>query len=58
MRTPQGWREAYRKYVDGGWNSVPFDPEHGGQGVAVADRNRGAGDVAVGQHGLRLLPNA
>ena len=33
VRTPQGWREAYRKYVDGGWNSVPFDPDFGGQGV-------------------------
>ncbi|HEX2117465.1 MAG TPA: acyl-CoA dehydrogenase [Alphaproteobacteria bacterium] len=33
VRTPQGWREAYRKYVDGGWNGVPFDPEYGGQGV-------------------------
>jgi alkylation response protein AidB-like acyl-CoA dehydrogenase len=33
VRTPQGWREAYRKYVDGGWNSVPFEPEFGGQGV-------------------------
>jgi 3-(methylthio)propanoyl-CoA dehydrogenase len=33
VRTPKGWREAYRKYVDGGWNSVPFEPEFGGQGV-------------------------
>ena len=33
VRTPQGWRAAYRKYVDGGWNSVPFDPDFGGQGV-------------------------
>jgi alkylation response protein AidB-like acyl-CoA dehydrogenase len=33
VRTPSGWQEAYRKYVDGGWNGVPFDPEHGGQGV-------------------------
>jgi alkylation response protein AidB-like acyl-CoA dehydrogenase len=33
VRTPEGWRAAYRKYVDGGWNGVPFDPDHGGQGV-------------------------
>jgi alkylation response protein AidB-like acyl-CoA dehydrogenase len=33
VRTPKGWRDAYRKYVDGGWNGVPFDPDHGGQGV-------------------------
>jgi alkylation response protein AidB-like acyl-CoA dehydrogenase len=33
VRTPGGWRQAYQKFVDGGWNSVPFDPEYGGQGV-------------------------
>ena len=33
VRTPKGWREAYRRYVEGGWNGVPFDPEFGGQGV-------------------------
>ena len=33
VRTPSGWKEAYRHYVDGGWNSVPFDPDHGGQGL-------------------------
>src|SRR4051794_25065586 len=33
VRTPPGWREAYRKYVDGGWNALPFEPEHGGQGL-------------------------
>ncbi|MCC7276004.1 MAG: acyl-CoA dehydrogenase [Alphaproteobacteria bacterium] len=33
VRTPQGFREAYRAFVDAGWNSLPFDPEHGGQGL-------------------------
>ena len=33
VRTPEGWREAYRQHVDGGWNSVPFEPDFGGQGV-------------------------
>ncbi len=33
VRTPKGWREAYRRYVEGGWNGVPFDPDFGGQGV-------------------------
>ena len=28
-----GLKEAYRQYVDGGWNSLPFDPEYGGQGL-------------------------
>ncbi|MBL8835044.1 MAG: acyl-CoA dehydrogenase [Alphaproteobacteria bacterium] len=33
VRTPPGFREAYRHYVEGGWNSVPFPPDHGGQGL-------------------------
>lgn len=28
-----GWKEAYKAYVDGGWNSVPFSPDFGGQGL-------------------------
>ena len=33
VRTPPGFAEAYRAYVEGGWNALPFDPEHGGQGL-------------------------
>ena len=33
VRTPKGFSEAYQQYQEGGWNSVPFDPEHGGQGL-------------------------
>jgi acyl-CoA dehydrogenase len=33
VRTPQGFREAYTLFAEGGWNSVPFDPKHGGQGL-------------------------
>ena len=40
VATPDGWPDAYQRYVAGGWGSVPFDPEHGGGGfpwlVAVA----------------------
>jgi alkylation response protein AidB-like acyl-CoA dehydrogenase len=40
VTTPPGWVDAYRKYVDAGWGSVPFPPEHGGGGfpwlVAIA----------------------
>ena len=31
VRTPTGFAAAYRRYVDGGWNSLSFDPEYGGQ---------------------------
>jgi 3-(methylthio)propanoyl-CoA dehydrogenase len=36
VRTPEGFREAYRHYVEGGWNALPFAPEHGGQGLPMA----------------------
>ena len=33
VRTADGFKEAYGAFVEGGWNSVPFDPEFGGQGL-------------------------
>ena len=36
VRTPAGFKEAYAKYVAGGWNALPFAPEHGGQGLPMA----------------------
>src|SRR5574341_76105 len=31
--TPKGFKEAYRKYVEGGWAALPFDADWGGQGL-------------------------
>lgn len=33
VRTPDGFKEAYRQFIDSGWNGMPFDPEYGGQGL-------------------------
>src|SRR5688500_15611781 len=33
VRTPPGFRDAYRKFAQGGWNALPFGPEWGGQGL-------------------------
>ncbi|GEP10487.1 acyl-CoA dehydrogenase [Methylobacterium gnaphalii] len=33
VTTAPGWREAYRAFVDGGWNGLGARPEHGGQGL-------------------------
>ncbi len=30
--TPDGFKDAYREYVDGGWPAVPFPAEYGGGG--------------------------
>jgi len=32
VTTPDGFREAYKAYVDAGWNGVAFPPEYGGGG--------------------------
>jgi 3-(methylthio)propanoyl-CoA dehydrogenase len=36
VRTASGFKEAYRKFVEGGWNGLPFPEEHGGQGLPSA----------------------
>ena len=33
VRTPTGFKEAYAKYVEGGWPALSCDPEFGGQGL-------------------------
>jgi alkylation response protein AidB-like acyl-CoA dehydrogenase len=33
VRTPAGFKDAYRQFVDGGWNGLPFPEEWGGQGL-------------------------
>ena len=33
VKTPTGFKEAYQKYVEGGWPALSGDPEFGGQGL-------------------------
>lgn len=33
VKTAKNFREAYQEYQQGGWNSVPFPPDFGGQGL-------------------------
>jgi 3-(methylthio)propanoyl-CoA dehydrogenase len=33
VRTAPGFAGIYKEFVAGGWNSLPFDPEFGGQGM-------------------------
>ena len=33
VRTPAGYREAYRAFVEGGWPALACDPAYGGQGL-------------------------
>ncbi len=36
VRTPDGFVDAYRQFVEGGWNALAASPEHGGQGLPHA----------------------
>ena len=33
VKTPEGFKEAYEAFVEGGWPSLAHDPEWGGQGL-------------------------
>ncbi|MCW5636722.1 MAG: acyl-CoA dehydrogenase C-terminal domain-containing protein [Rubrivivax sp.] len=35
VRTPKGFKEAYAKYVEGGWPALSVEPEFGGQGLPI-----------------------
>src|SRR3954470_13969374 len=36
VRTPPGFRDTYRRYVEAGWMGLQCDPDYGGQGVPVS----------------------
>lgn len=33
VRTPKGFKEAYKAFCEGGWTGLSCDPEYGGQGL-------------------------
>ena len=35
VTAPAGFKEAYAKYVEGGWPALGCDPEYGGQGLPI-----------------------
>ncbi|HSW06217.1 acyl-CoA dehydrogenase C-terminal domain-containing protein [Aquabacterium sp.] len=35
VTAPKGFKEAYAKYVEGGWPALSCDPDYGGQGLPV-----------------------
>ena len=39
VTTPQGFKEAYKQYIEAGWPSLSADPEYGGQGLPVVLNN-------------------
>ena len=35
VTTPPGWKELYRRWIDGGWNALSGPVDHGGQGLPL-----------------------
>ena len=35
VETPEGWRDAYRQFVENGWGSLSFPTAYGGQGLPM-----------------------
>ncbi len=33
VTTPEGWKQAYQQFVEGGWSTLPCPEEYGGQGL-------------------------
>lgn len=33
VKTPSGFKQAYKQFIEGGWPSLAHDVEHGGQGL-------------------------
>src|SRR5437588_205623 len=33
VKTPAGFKEAYRQFIENGWNGLTKNPEYGGQGL-------------------------
>lgn len=36
VRTPEGFKSAYQQFAEGGWGSLQFEPDYGGQGLPFA----------------------
>ncbi len=36
VRTPDGFKDAYRQFVEAGWSALGADPQYGGQGLPMA----------------------
>ena len=51
-------KDAYRAYVDGGWNAVAFDDRDRRPGPATRAQHLRHGDVDRGEHGLGAEPDA
>ena len=55
VRTPSGFKEAYKTFCDGGWASLSCSPEYGAGHAQVAGQF-GRGNDVLGQPKLCMYP--
>ncbi|MEY2874124.1 MAG: hypothetical protein RLZZ373_1495 [Pseudomonadota bacterium] len=56
VRTPAGYREAYRAYVEGGWAALACEPQDGGQGLPTLLSAAFNEMIAAANHGWTMYP--
>ena len=56
VRLPNGFAEAYGRYVEQGWNSVAASSEHGGQGLPFALGCNVLENLGTANFAFNLLP--
>jgi acyl-CoA dehydrogenase len=56
VKTPAGFKEAYRQYVEGGWPQLRARPEYGGQGLPVLLASAVEEILASANQAFRLGP--
>lgn len=56
VHTPEGFADAYRAFVQGGWPALACAPEHGGQGLPML-LDAAVGEMwAAANHGWTMYP--
>ena len=58
VRVPDGFVDAYRRFVEGGWNGLAFPTDYGGQGLPCLLATAVGEYLERRQHGVRDLPVA
>jgi alkylation response protein AidB-like acyl-CoA dehydrogenase len=56
VSTPTGFADAYKAFVEGGWNGVAHDPDYGGMGLPTLVATATAEIWAAANFGFSLCP--
>ena len=56
VTTPSGFKEAYDRFVEGGWIGLPHPPEHGGQGLPPSLASVVSEMLASANHSWMMYP--